>query len=170
MVLSTSWMIALVVFFARWLIILNIVLALFFLGSHLERRHAVAAAAWSAILALILTSLIAFFVQRVRPFLGHADIHLLIPPPFNTSFPSGHTATSIALALSFLRVSRTAGFVSLVIAGFVMFGRLAVGVHFPTDILGGICVGALSCVIVDRIHRQLESSDMSRAAKHHHHV
>lgn len=170
-VLATPWTIALVIFFARWCILVNIVPAVTLLASRKERdRHAVVEAVWSALLAMSLTSLFSFFIQRARPFIDHQEILLLIPPPFNTSFPSGHTATAVAFALAMLYVDRTMGLVSLVIAGFVVYGRMAVGVHYPTDIIGGILVGTLSFWIVRVIHRQLERKDIERSAKKHHHT
>lgn len=169
-VLSTPWMIALVIFFARWCILVNIVPMVTLLGSRKERdRHSVVEAVWSALLAMSLTSLFSFFIQRARPFFDHQEILLLIPPPFNTSFPSGHTATAVALALAMLYVDRTMGLVSIVIAGFVAYGRMAVGVHYPSDIVGGILVGALAFYIVRVIHHQLERKDIERSAKKHHH-
>lgn len=169
-VLSTPWMISLAIFFARWCIIVNIVPAVTLLASRKDgERHAVVEAAWAALLALALTSLLAFFIQRARPFLATNDVLLLIPPPFNTSFPSGHTATAVAVALAFLYVNRTMGLVSLVIAGLVAFGRMAVGVHFPSDILGGIFLGLLSFAIVRVIHRELARPDIERSAKSHKH-
>ncbi len=170
-VLSTPWMIALAVFFARWFILVNIVLAIVMFGSRrVHERHAVIEAAWSALLALTFTVLIAFFIQRIRPYLATHSVVLLIPPPFNTSFPSGHTATAFAIAFALFYANRTLGILSLVIAGFVAYGRMAVGVHFPTDILGGFFVGLLSFAVVRKIHHELMCADINRSARWHRHT
>jgi len=164
-VLSTPWTIAFAIFFARWCIFVNIVPVVTLMSSRkAEERHAVVEAAWSALLALALTSLVSFMVQRARPFLASHAVTLLIPPPFNTSFPSGHTGTAVAIALALLYVNRPLGLISLTVAAFVAYGRMAVGVHFPTDILGGIFVGLFSFAIVRKVHHELERKDIKRSA------
>ena len=165
-VLSTPWTIALAIFFARWAIFANVIPVVALLTSKKrEEKHAVTEAAWSALLALALTSLISFLVQRARPFLVTHAVTLLIPPPFNTSFPSGHTGTAVAIALALLYANRPLGLISLMVAAFVAYGRMAVGVHFPTDILGGIFVGLLSFAIVRKIHHELDRKDIKRSAR-----
>jgi undecaprenyl-diphosphatase len=59
------------------------------------------------------------------------------------SFPSGHTtrimSCAMALALIFPRLR-----VPILILGVIVsFGRIAVGAHYPSDVLGGIALGAL---------------------------
>lgn len=168
--LSGPWTISLAIFFARWLIFSNIFL-LGFLGSsrYKASRHAAGEAIWSAALAFALTSLIAALVGRERPFMGSDDVILLIPPPLNSSFPSGHTATATAIAFTFFYARPVVGLLSFVIAGFVAFGRIATGVHFPTDVLGGVAVGFTSFLIVRFVHRSLRRRDVVRSAKAHRH-
>ncbi len=80
------------------------------------------------------------------------------------SFPSGHTMISavlyptIAELLGRLVQSRRARFywmgVALVIAVLVGVSRLYLGVHYPSDVLGGLVAGfawALVCGIVARV-------------------
>lgn len=85
-------------------------------------------------------------VSRDRPELEHP-----IATAFGQSFPSGHafTATAMygALLLTFIpalpkRYRRWAigAYVALVMA--IAFSRLALGVHFLSDVLGGISLGA----------------------------
>lgn len=95
---------------------------------------------------------------RPRPQLGLIDY----PVPAGGGFPSGHAATSaafvVALAIDLLRATSlprrwrlgAVALVALVAAG-VGFSRLALGVHYPTDVLGGWALalawgGALSLV------------------------
>lgn len=166
----TPWMVSLAIFCARWLILANVFVAVFFLlSSDPKDRHTAFEAAWSLVLALILTSLLAHFVGRDRPFVANLDIRLLIPPPFNTSFPSGHTASAVAVALTFLWRNRLVGLTSLVLATFVAFGRVLVGVHYPTDLLGGMCIGVISFGIVRLFHAELVRRDIARSAAHHIH-
>ena len=72
------------------------------------------------------------------------QVPLLIAPPSDFSFPSGHTAASFAAA-SALLCSRSRRWIwAMVLAAVIAFSRLYLYVHFPTDILGGIAVGAVS--------------------------
>jgi len=161
--LATWWSRELAVFLARWSIYLNVILAAVLLTSGRKKEiHGVVEAAWSAALALVLTTLLAFLIQRVRPYLASSDVALLIPAPLNTSFPSGHTATAVAIAVAFWMTRRDLGLWSCAVAALVAMGRMAVGVHYPSDILGGIGVGLISYGIVNLIHQQLHRRDLPR--------
>lgn len=155
----------LAVFLARWAIYLNAIPAAILITSrHRKESHCVVEAAWSAALALALTTCLALFVGRLRPFMALPDVWLLIPPPLNLSFPSGHTATAVAMAFSFFSVRRDWGYASFIVAGLVAFGRIAAGAHYPTDILGGVLVGFLSFGLVRIIHQQLRRRDLKAGA------
>lgn len=98
----------------------------------------------------------------------------------NLSYPSGHTAFLSALALVVallatgrLGLGRTAG-TSLVFAAALVVGaamgwaQVALGAHYPTDVLGGWCT-ALAVVpatawLVDRMADQLGGRRAERAA------
>lgn len=167
---SAPWTIQLAVFFARWLVLAEASVAvsmLFFRNP--AKRHAAVEAAWASGLALIVTSIISHIVLRPRPFLGAPTVVLLIPPPLNTSFTSGHTAVAVAIACAIATGSRTAGYLAVVMAAFIAFGRISVGVHYPTDILGGMFVGLLSFGLVRLVHGALLRKDIERSASRHHH-
>lgn len=161
--LATWWTREMSVFLARWAIYLDVFIAWALLTSRSKKdNHAVYEAAWSAALALTLTTLIALAVGRWRPFLVSPDVLLLIPPPLNTSFPSGHTATATAIAFAFIWARRDLGWLAFGVAVLVALGRMLCGVHFPTDLVGGVCVGALSFGLVRHIHHQLKRRDLKR--------
>ena len=126
-------------------------------------------AAWAFTLSVALTESISHFTGRPRPFQVSHAIHLLIPPPWNASYPSGHTATSFALAFIFLYADWRVGVVSLLIAVLTALGRISVGVHFPTDVLAGLILGFVSFAVVRAIHAQLYTRRMSTAARTHRH-
>jgi undecaprenyl-diphosphatase len=171
---ASPLMIAVAIFMARWLIYIFVGFALFLIVSpRSERRHAASEMAWSALLALALTSLIAALVERPRPFflpsdLGF-DITRLIPIPFNSSFPSGHTSAAFAMASALAWVDRRWGVVALLIALLVGLGRVAVGVHYPSDILGGMVVGVGAFLVVRFLHGQLRKKNLLTSAKLHQH-
>lgn len=83
-------------------------------------------------------------IARPRPFMSDSSIALLIPPPTDFSFPSGHTYSSVASAIILWRFDRRAGSLAWVLASLIIFSRLYLMVHFVTDIIGGIVLGTLA--------------------------
>lgn len=170
LMMSSTWSIALTVFFARWLIVVEVALALVCLFSkRVELRHAVQESAWSAGIAVIITTILSHLVLRARPYLASSSVALLIPPPFNTSFPSGHTSAAFAMASALFIADRRIGTVAFVLATLVAFGRVSAGVHYPSDILGGMIVALIGIGIVRTVHYALRRPSVSRSAAEHTH-
>ena len=72
------------------------------------------------------------------------------------SFPSGHTASAAAFAVTVALAAKKRAAAFALIIPFVMgFTRIYFGVHYATDILGGLIVGTIaaeiSVLIVSRI-------------------
>jgi membrane-associated phospholipid phosphatase len=75
------------------------------------------------------------------------------------SFPSGHTSGAFATATS-LSLSYPKWYVivpSFAWAGTVAYSRLHLGMHYPSDILGGIVVGMGSAFITDKANKWLNN-------------
>lgn len=91
----------------------------------------------------IITTLIRFYYEKPRPFVA-LDISPLIGHAATPSFPSGHLAFIVPLVLVAWLISRRAGI--WLLAGTILIGlaRVAIGVHWPSDILGGFLIGAVS--------------------------
>jgi membrane-associated phospholipid phosphatase len=94
-------------------------------------------------------------VHRHRP-----EVHRLEELPVNASYPSGHTAASIAVycGIALLLASRVTNrtaqvaiwLVAALIPVFVAFSRMYRGMHHPLDVAGGVLIGiaALSALVL----------------------
>ncbi len=87
------------------------------------------------------------WLARPRPFSLYPELVLLIAPPTDFSFPSGHTYASIASAVVLLKYFPRWGIGAMILALLIAFSRLYLQVHFFTDILGGILLGLLAATI-----------------------
>lgn len=68
-----------------------------------------------------------------------------------TSFPSGHASGSFAIAMGLMlflpRAKRWIGWLAIGWASAVALSRIYVGVHFPTDVIGGASLG-IGCALL----------------------
>lgn len=71
-------------------------------------------------------------------------------------FVSSHAANSIALCLwlGSLCKDRLLRFTLVIWTLATCYSRLYLGVHYPGDILGGLCVGALACWLIPTLSRR----------------
>ena len=89
-----------------------------------------------------------YLFDRNRPFLWDKEIAPLIKTPSSSSFPSGHSATAAAGAIT-LSVLYPPFAPVLVLAGLlVVLSRVYLGVHFPFDVLAGIIIGISTSAVV----------------------
>ena len=94
-------------------------------------------------------------VARLRPFTVNTAVELLIPPPTDFSFPSGHTYASFASASAIFRNNRKIGIPALILASLIAFSRLYLYVHYPTDVLFGSLFGILAGWIGNLISKRV---------------
>ncbi len=86
--------------------------------------------------------------DRARPFIWDTEIAPLIKTPSSSSFPSGHSATAAAGALT-LSMLYPPFAPPLVAAAFlVVLSRVYLGVHFPVDVLAGVLIGISTAAVV----------------------
>lgn len=101
---------------------------------------------------LILKNLFA----RQRPCAIDPSIELIIPYPSEFSFPSGHTMNGVTAAMALFLNNKKIGVPALMIAALIAFSRMYHFVHFPTDILGGFCVGFTVAIVVNYVFDKVE--------------
>jgi undecaprenyl-diphosphatase len=114
----------------------------------INARHGVVAAGFSALIALGIAHVITDFWDRARPYDAHpGSAHLFIPPSSDPSFPSDHATAAFAIAVSIWLRNRKAGWLALAMATVLAVSRVAVGVHYPSDVIGGALLGT-ACALV----------------------
>lgn len=110
----------------------------------------------AALISIVLGSIVTFFLKlliaRPRPFVEIQGLLPLIQEPTDYSFPSGHTCVSFAAAFVFYKMlPKKYGIPFLIIAALIAFSRMYLGVHYPSDILGGMVVAACSSMVAIRM-------------------
>ncbi len=146
----------LVVFLAEYLqyfLVFGFLLFLYFCrSSNLQKIHILWMTLLSASIARIgIASLIRYFYHRPRPFLTLESNKLISESAwfysdYEWSFPSGHSAFFFALATMIYCYNRKWGVGFFIAALLMNVSRIIAGVHYPSDILGGMCVGVLTSV------------------------
>src|ERR1700712_11391 len=103
---------------------------------HLAWRRATVSAVLSAGLGLAITKVISELVDRARPFVADPNgVHLFAAHAPDPGFPSDHATAAFAIAVAIVLRKRGWGIFALVAATVLAVGRVALGVHFPTDVL-----------------------------------
>ena len=75
-------------------------------------------------------------------------VGLNIAIPSGSSFPSGHSCSSLAAATVMLIKDKRFGIPALVLALLIVFSRLYNYVHYPSDVLCGMLLGVICAVVV----------------------
>lgn len=165
-----------------FLIILCIVLMIF----RRTRRLGIICAISLAFTFICCNLVIKPAVDRPRPWELFAAVNALVPDPGDASFPSGHSANSMAVAWAlFINTlpPRTAarkvwndtpclgwkgvgadpakmhafGIAMVILAVLIGLSRLILGMHFPSDVICGLFLGIICSSIVHFVIKKIES-------------
>ncbi|MFJ5553432.1 phosphatase PAP2 family protein [Streptomyces sp. NPDC093225] len=92
-------------------------------------------------LALLVNVPLRGFVGRPRPFRQHEGIEVLAGGKTDFSFVSDHATLAMALGVGLFVANRRLGLVGIGLALLEGFCRVYMGVHYPTDVVGGFALG-----------------------------
>ena len=102
----------------------------------------VAAGAGAAGAAWVLANVAKVVADRPRPYNVMADAVLRQQPAHGTSFPSSHTAVTLAVVIALVPfLTRLLAAAGITYAGLVGWSRVYLGVHYPLDVLAGAGIG-----------------------------
>jgi len=107
-------------------------------------------------------------IGRIRPCNILTDLNVLVTCTDSFSFPSSHAVNNFAVAMFFTKIFPKNKWAFFSIATLMAFSRPYVGVHYPSDVIGGAIIGiifgyifALMVIKIDAIisKRQIKSTD-----------
>ena len=106
----------------------------------------------AAAIAMVTNQAISQLWERPRPFTVHPTLtHLLSAPSPDPSFPSDHAAAAFAIAFAVLTFSRWGGVGFLAAATLIGLSRIALGLHYPSDVVAGMLVGWAAAMLVTHV-------------------
>ncbi len=159
---SSPWLGHLAVFFASYspeIYAVSLTVLFFALPRQATRaRRALIYAAVSAVVSVVVATAISLIVFRERPeFAYPLLVHALVRHANDSSFPSSHATGAFATAAAIFFGGAALGWPYLILAVLVGVARLAVGVHWPTDVVAGAVIGGAGGLVVLRLRHLIET-------------
>jgi undecaprenyl-diphosphatase len=133
-----------------------------------DAPSAVAGVVWAGLAGLIAVLLnvpVRGLVQRPRPAVDHQNLDVLQHGASGFSFVSDHSALTMAVGVGLFMVNRRAGLTGIALAMLEGFTRVFVGVHYPTDVIGGFALGTATALLLAPLAMLLLGPLMSALAR-----
>ena len=109
-------------------------------------------AALAAVVAIAVNYAISALWYRPRPFVLYPHlVHQLVQHVADASFPSDHAAVAAAVAFALRGQNKALQWVMWLLTALIVLARVFVGVHWPTDVLGGVAVGFVAATAVQTL-------------------
>ncbi|AOT59713.1 MULTISPECIES: phosphatase PAP2 family protein [Streptomyces] len=102
----------------------------------------------AAALAVLVNVPIRGFVERPRPFRDHEGLEVLVQGKTDYSFVSDHATLAMAIAVGLFIVNKRFGAAAIGLALAEGFCRVYMGVHYPTDVIGGFALGTAVALLL----------------------
>ena len=143
---------SIIIFLAEYLpLAVGIGIFLFFVFGRDKKRELwmiIQSFAAATVARFVFTEIIRYFYNRPRPFEVLQNVHQLISHETGGSFPSGNAAFFFALATGVFFYKKWWGVLFYAFALAIGLGRVAAGLHWPSDILAGAVVGIFSAWLI----------------------
>jgi undecaprenyl-diphosphatase len=128
-------------------------------GYFLKNKTVMLAGIYNALIFLLTSitgTIIKYSINRPRPFITY-DFIQKASSGGSPSFPSGHTTDAFVTAAALSLVFRKWYVIIPVYswALLVAYSRMDLGVHYPSDVLAGICLGTGMAIMGYRIFKNL---------------
>ncbi|MEZ7007383.1 phosphatase PAP2 family protein [Streptomyces sp. AD55] len=119
-----------------------------------DAASSVAALLWAPLaagVAVLVNVPIRGFVERPRPFHDHQGLEVLVSGKTDYSFVSDHATLVMAMGVGLFVANRRFGLVGIALALFGGFCRVYMGVHYPTDVVGGFALGTAVALLLSPV-------------------
>ncbi|MFJ4711672.1 phosphatase PAP2 family protein [Streptomyces sp. NPDC088785] len=126
-----------------------------------DAASSVAAVVWAplaAAVAVLVNVPIRGFVERPRPFRDHDGLTVLVDGKNDFSFVSDHATLAMAMGAALFVVHRRLGLAAIGLAVLEGFCRVFMGVHYPTDVVGGFALGTAVALLLSPLATALLTS------------
>ncbi|HWU12352.1 MAG TPA: phosphatase PAP2 family protein [Streptomyces sp.] len=120
-------------------------------GTTEDSVTAVAGLVWAPLaagIALLINIPIRGFVERPRPFFDHKGLEVLVKGKTDFSFVSDHATMAMAIAVGLFVANRKFGLAAIGLALLEGLCRVYMGVHYPTDVIGGFALGTAVALLL----------------------
>ena len=122
-------------------------LGLGFIGALVDKNHR---GRWFKLMAAAFVShalsvVVKRIVRRKRPH--DPRIQVGVGTPSELSFPSSHATSTTAALVTLAKITKNP--LPLLGVPVMMLSRMVLGVHYPTDVLAGAIVGAVTAQVID---------------------
>ncbi|MGW0117807.1 phosphatase PAP2 family protein [Streptomyces sp. NPDC003327] len=137
-------------------------------GALADSVSAVAGLVWAPLaagIALLVNIPIRGFVERPRPFKDHQGLEVLVDGKTDYSFVSDHATMAMAIAVGLFVAHRGFGLAAIGLALAEGFARVYMGVHYPTDVVGGLALGTAVALLLAPVALALLTPVVSAVAR-----